>query len=153
MQRPDVFAVQVQGDVALESDDRQRRLRRRLFVELDRSAVSARPPPFETLPHVVLGNHRRSGVGEGLVAPRMISVIVRIDHESHRLVGDFQLLQRRLDLVRQGRELIVDEHHSIFPHRRGDVPARSLQHVDVAGDLRRLDLDLRKVVLLSVQRP
>src|SRR5262249_54450529 len=62
------------------------------------------------------------------------------------------LLQRCLNLVREGRELIVDDHDSVFAHRRGDIATRPLQHVDITGDFRGFDLHLREILCLCPQR-
>ena len=77
----------------------------------------------------------------------VVAVIVRVDDEAHRLVGD--ALQRGLNLVRQRRVLVVDDHDAVLADGRADVAARALQHVDVAGDLGDLDLHFAEVLVLS----
>ena len=72
----------------------------------------------------------------------MITVIVGIDHEADRLVGDAQVLERGLNFFRQGSELIVDDNDSVFANRGGDVAALAFEHIDVAGNFSDLDLDL-----------
>ncbi len=44
----------------------------------------------------------------------MITVIVGIDHEADRLVGDAQVLERGLNFFREGSELIVDDNDTVF---------------------------------------
>jgi hypothetical protein len=81
------------------------------------------------------------------VSSGVVAVIVRVDDESHRLVG--YPLERCLNLVGQRRVLIVDNHDPVVAHRRANVPARALQHVDVPGHFGDLDLNLAEVLFLS----
>ena len=81
------------------------------------------------------------------IPTRMILVVMRIDNEPHRQCGD--AFQRRLDLVRQWRILIVHYHNAVFAHRRSDVPAGALQHEHVSGHLRDLDLNFAEILILG----
>jgi hypothetical protein len=77
----------------------------------------------------------------------MIEVVVRIDDEAQRLVGE--ALERGADLVGERRELVVDDHDAVLADRCSDVAARTFQHVHAARDLRDLDLDLAEILLLG----
>jgi hypothetical protein len=57
-------------------------------------------------------------------------------------------LEGRSDLVRERLELVVDDEEAVGPGGDADVSARALEHPDVPGHLRRLDLDLREPVVL-----
>jgi hypothetical protein len=90
---------------------------------------------------------------EDLVAVRVVAVEVGVEDEPNGLVGDAS--ERRLDLRDQCLELVVDEDDPVVAHRHADVPAReaahAVQHVDGAGDLLGLDLDLAPVPVLGGQ--
>src|SRR5262249_43792417 len=107
---------------------------------------------FKALSHVVLGDYRRTGIRERHVSAGMIAVIVRVDDEPHRFVGDLQLFQSSLNLVRERGELIVDDDDSVFANRSGYVATGAFQHVNVAGDFRGFDLHLREVLSLGPRR-
>ena len=116
--------------------------------------ASARPAIFspktvcsvdQALAHVVVGDDRRLGA-EGRVAAGVVAVPVGVEHELE--LAGARALQRGADLVGERRELVVDDEDAVVARRDADVAARALQHVDVAGDLGRLDLHLREVPLL-----
>jgi hypothetical protein len=97
-----------------------------------------------------VGDDGRALARELRIAARVIEMVVGIDHVAHRLVGDAERLERGGDLGGERREFVDDEDDAVLPHRCGDVAAGALQQVDVAGDERRLDLDLAEVLLLGV---
>ena len=78
----------------------------------------------------------------------MVAVIVGVDDEAHGLVRNFQFLERGLDFIRQRSELVVHNDYAVFAHGGGDVAALTFEHVDVTGNLGRLDLHFGKVRLL-----
>src|SRR4029453_18330731 len=51
------------------------------------------------------------------------------------------------DFLRQRCELIIDDEDSIGSRRYGDVAAGALQHVNVSGHVRRLDLHAGEIAL------
>ena len=70
----------------------------------------------------------------------MVTVIMRIDDEPYRLVGN--AFQRRANLLGQRRELVVHNDDAVIANRDADVATRALQHVHVAGDFMDLDFEL-----------
>src|SRR6266850_1335733 len=98
--------------------------------------------------NVILGDERGAGVVERYVSAGVVSVIVRVDDEAHGLVRNFQFLQRGLDFFRQRSKLVVHNDDAVLAHRSGNVAALAFQHVDIAGNLGRLDLNLGPVRLL-----
>ncbi len=95
---------------------------------------------------------RRALVGERQVTARVVIVIVGIDDEAHRLVGNADVLQSGRDLGRERCKLIVNENNPILTDRGGHIAAlAALQQKDIAGYFRYLDLDLTEVLLLCAQ--
>jgi len=76
----------------------------------------------------------------------MVFVVMRVDDEAHRLVGN--AFERLLDSFGQRRVLIVDHHDAVIADRSPDVAARPLEHVDVAGNFRDFDLNFAEVPVL-----
>src|SRR6516162_7521166 len=74
---------------------------------------------------------------------------MRVDDKPHRLVGDSQVFERPLNLLGQWGKLVVDDHDPVFSDRSGNISALPFKHIDVAGDLGHLDLDFRKILVLS----
>ena len=62
-----------------------------------------------------------------------------------------QALERCPDLVGEWRKLIVDDQNAIVADGDADISARAFEHVNVAGNLRRLHLDFR-IVSLRLRR-
>ena len=103
----DVFTVQVHGGAVIEGDDGQHAVRCRrcgVFKQFDGAAGS------QPLAHVFLRDDG-SQLGEIRISAGVVAVVVRVDDETHRLVGD--AFERRLDLGRQRGELIVDHNDAI----------------------------------------
>src|SRR5712664_190949 len=94
---------------------------------------------------VILRNERGAGVVKRDVSAGVVSVIVRVDGEAHRLVRDAKIFERGLDFFRQRRELVVHDDDAVFAHGSADVAAFAFQHVDVAGNLGYFDLNLGPV--------
>ena len=103
----DVFAVQVHGGAIVEGDDGQHIFTGGRRVVLEKGDGSARRQP---LAHVLL---RDDGplLGKIRISAGVVAMVVRVDDETHRLVGD--ALERRLDLGRERGELIVDHNDAI----------------------------------------
>src|SRR5581483_10186868 len=55
---------------------------------------------------------------------------------------------RFLDLGSERRELVVHQDDAVFPAGDADVSAGAFQHVDGAGNLGDLDLDIAEILLL-----
>src|ERR1700688_1941134 len=115
-----ILAVQVDGDVVIESNDGQCFVRRRLGIHMDGAAVADGSRALQTLSNVVLRDHGSLFLEIGVTAT-VIAVIVRVDDESHRFVCD--ALQRGLNLIGQGSVLVVDDHNTIIAHGPSNVPA------------------------------
>ena len=75
----------------------------------------------------------------------MISVPVCVQNEAQLLIRD--PLQRRANLVSERRKLIVNDQDPIVADRHADISAGAFKHVNVAGNFRYFDLNLRKVLL------
>ncbi len=144
-ERPDIFAIQMHGHVVIERDDRQRFFGCGLHIHVHRAAIAGGAARFQSLAHIVLRDDRRLLL-EIRVPAGVIAVIVRVDDEPHRLVGD--AFQRRLNFLGERGVLIVDNHNSIVPDRCANVPSRAFQHVNVAGHLGDLHLDFAEILLL-----
>ena len=144
-ERADVLAVQVHGHVVIERNDGQRPLSHRLVIHVHATTIARGAAALQPLAHVVLRDDR-SLLLEICISARVISVIMRVDDEPHRLVGD--ALQRRLNLVGQRCVLIIDNHDAVFADGRADVSSRAFQHVNASGHLRDLDLDLAEILVL-----
>ena len=93
-----------------------------LCVHVNGPAVARRAAALQALAHVVLRDDRRLLL-EICIPAGVIAVIVRVDDEPHRLVGD--ALQRGLNLVGQRGVLIVDDHDAVVADRRADVSSRA----------------------------
>src|SRR5690349_1299721 len=70
---------------------------------------------------------------------------MRVHHETDGTVGNF--LDGRHDLVRQRRELGVYHENPVRTRQHADNTARSIERVEIVGDLSALDLDLAVVLL------
>jgi hypothetical protein len=117
------------------------------MLHANRSAVSADAAFFQALANVILGNNRSVFLEDGVTAG-VIAVIVGVDNEAHRLVGD--AFERRLNLIGQGSVLIIHDDDSILPDRGADIAGIvSFQHVDAAGDLGHFHLDFAEVLILG----
>ena len=141
MQGANVLTVQVHGDVVVKRDDRQGRLLRGFIFHLHGAAISGHAAGFQALAHIVLCDHRGTRVAEWRIPAGVVAVVVSVNDEAHRLVRNFQILQRGLDFFRQRSELIVHNEDAVLAHGRGDISALAFQHVDVAGNLGRFDLN------------
>ena len=76
------------------------------------------------------------------VAACVIAVPVSVQNEAQLFVGNaFECCP---DLVGERRKLIVDDQKAVVANRDADISARAFEHVNVAGDFRRLDLHFGK---------
>src|SRR5215213_8205139 len=75
----------------------------------------------------------------------MIAVPVSIQNEAQLPLAES--LERGPDLVSERRELIVHDQYAVSADGDADVSAGAFEHVHVAGNFCRFDLDLRKVLL------
>ncbi len=138
----ELVAVQAEGDVARERHHRERDLRLGLGLHSEeRDEAFGR----QALPHVFVRNDHSTRLAEILVAAGMIEVPVGVQQELDRFGRE--LGDRRLDLGRERRELVVDHEHRVLADRHAEVPARAGHHVDGVGELLGLDLDLGEVLL------
>src|SRR5262249_8868516 len=93
VQRADVFAIQMNGHVMLEGNNRQIRLFSGLNLHLDGAAVSGRAAGLQSFPDVVLSNHGRAGIAEWRVSSGVVAVIVGINDEADGLVSNPEALE------------------------------------------------------------
>src|SRR4051794_37615513 len=103
------------GSLVIESDDRHRifgrgRLRSKTL------GAGARSQAFA---HVLMSDDGAARLCELLISAGMVKVIVRVQDEEHRLIGDPS--ERGLDLGSQRRELIVNNDNAIVTHGNADI--------------------------------
>src|SRR3954471_16536547 len=146
MQCANIFSVQMHGEIMIERDDGQSFLRLGRGLERDSPLVARRAALFEPFAHIVMRKNRRVML-EVRIPACVIFVIMRIDDEAHWLVSD--RLQRGTNLFRQWSVLIINDDDAILANRRADIPARSLQQINVAGNLADLDLNFAEILVLS----
>jgi len=147
VERADVFAIEVDGDVMLEGDDRESGLFGGLVFHFQGAAIASGAAGDEALADVILRDDGGTRVGEGRITAAVIAVIVGVDDEADRLVGDFEIFERGLDFFGEGSEFVVDDDDAVFADGCGDVAALAFEHVDVAGNFGDLDLDLGPIRL------
>ncbi len=93
-----------------------------------------------------MGDDRRLLLKE-FVSAGVVWVIVRVDDEAYRLVGN--ALQRCLNFVGERGVLIVDHDDAVAADRGTDVAARALQHIDGAGNFGDFDLHFGEIAVLG----
>jgi hypothetical protein len=76
----------------------------------------------------------------------VIAVIMGVEDELQS--AGIDLLDRGFNFRRKRRELVIDNENSVGPDRYADVAARSGEHINVPGNMRRFDLNFREVLLL-----
>src|SRR5579862_476246 len=118
---------------------RQRFLRGRWHgTAADGSAV------LESLANILVGDDR--GVGSELgVAAGVIAMKMSVDNELEGFVRDS--FQGGFDFWSERRELVVNNHDAIFTNRNANIPARALQHIDIACHLGDLDFHFAEILL------
>jgi hypothetical protein len=104
----------------------------------------------QTRAELVARENRDAHLRQVLVAAGVIRVDVRVYHETDWTIGD--LSDRRDDLLGERRELRVDHQDAVWTGQHADRAALTVERVEVAGDLRRLDLDLAEVRLRRRRR-
>jgi len=132
--RANLFAVEMDREVLIESDYRQRFFGRRWSSVLEEFGLLF---GCHSLANVIVSDDRRFG-SKCDVAARVISVPVRVENEAQFLVG--YAFEGGPDLVSQRRKLIVDDQKAIVTNRDADVSAGAFEHVNIAGNFRRLHL-------------
>jgi len=152
MQRSNVFAVEVDSDVTLESDDGKRSLFGGLVVHFHGAAIACYAACGQTLANIILRDHSRTGIGEGGVPAGVIAVIVSIDDEANRLVCDAKIFEPSLDFFGKRSKLVVNDDDSVSADRGRDISSLAFQHVDVSGNFSDLDLDFGPVGSLFLRR-
>src|SRR5580700_2417167 len=113
---------------------------------MDRAPIASASAALQAFANVVLGNDGRLLLEVG-VPTGVVGVIVGVDDETHRLVGD--AFQRVLNLVGQRGVLVIDDDDAVVADRRANVSARALQHVNIASHSRDLHLHFAEVLFLS----
>ena len=144
VERIQLVPVEVERHVLRERDDgqravRTRRLRRRFPADTLQHLVHV-----EALPDVFVRHDKGPRLSEILVAPRVVPMPVRVEHEADRL-GRYRP-DGSQNLVGQRRVLVVDDEDSVVADEDSDVAARAEQHVHTRGDPLRLDLDCVEVL-------
>ena len=82
---------------------------------------------------------------KNFVPAGVISMPVGIENEAQLLITDS--FECGPDLIGERRILIVDNQNAVVADRNTDIAARSLEHVNVAGNFGRFDFYLRPVSL------
>src|SRR5208283_4933682 len=113
---------------------------------MHRTAVACLAAFFQALADIVMRDDGRLLL-EKFVPARMVFMVMRVDDEAHRLVGN--ALERLLNSFRQRCVLIVDNHDAVIADRSANVASRSHQHINTAGDFRDFDLNFAEVMILS----
>ena len=143
VERRHLVAVDVECHVGAEGHERQRAPcgdgSTRMLKNARNCSVDIR---FRTLSCATIS---APGLGEALVAARVVAVPVRVEDELHRLRRDRG--DRGLDLRRERRVLVVDQEHGVGADREPQVAAGAGQHVDAVRDRLGPDLDLAEVPL------
>lgn len=135
----DIFAIEMNGYVVIESQDRECALGLGLGSEGKRSAVPRFPARFETLANIVLRDEWRLYL-EVFISICVVVMIVGVDHESNWFVGNS--FERSLNLPGKWCVLIIDKNNPIVSDVCSDVAAFSNQQVNVPGNSCNFDVDL-----------
>src|SRR5208282_573884 len=106
MLHADVFSVEMQSDSVIVSDDGQGVLGLGSRFKMHRTAVAGSAARLEAFADVVVGDDRRLFLEVG-VSTDVVTMIVRVDDEPHRLVVD--AFQRGLNLFGQRGALVVNQ--------------------------------------------
>src|SRR5262249_30647699 len=88
VQRANVFAIEMNGHIALEGDDRERFFWLRLILRLDGAAVATRTAADEPLAHVIMSDDRGAAVLTRNVAASVVAVKMGVEDKADRLVGN-----------------------------------------------------------------
>jgi hypothetical protein len=83
---------------------------------------------------------------EKFVSARMVFVVMRVDNEAHRLVGN--AFKRLLNSPRQRSVLIIHDHNPVIANRRANVASCPRKHVNISRYFRNFDLHLAEVLIL-----
>src|SRR6185503_1817138 len=134
--RANLFAVEMDREVLIESDYRQRFFGRRWSSVLEEFGLLF---GCHSLANVIVSDDR-SFRSKHDIAARVISVPVSVENKPQLLVGG-KTLQGCFDLVGKRCVLIVDDQNAVITYRDADVSAGALEHVHVAGNFRYLHLN------------
>lgn len=113
---------------------------------MHRPAVARLTALFQPLANIIVSDDGRLLLEE-FVPARVVSVVMRVDDEAHRLVGN--ALERRLNFVSERSVLIVNDHDAVIANGGANVASGAHQHVNIARDFRNFDLHFAEVLLLS----
>ena len=128
--RPNFLAIHMEGHGVVESEERAGPFR---GCGRDSPTPSGSPEPFQhPQPNVVVGDERRSHVGQSFIPPLVVDVDVGIDDEPNLLIGD--LSNPLDDALGQSWDLVVHEENSLGARQNADVApsGRGLEHVDLS---------------------
>src|SRR5258708_22942209 len=78
MQRANIFAVKMHGDVVLKGNDGERSLFGGLVLHFERAAVACCATSRETFANIILGDDSRTGIGDRSITACMYTVHVVI---------------------------------------------------------------------------
>jgi hypothetical protein len=137
---------QMHRDVMIESKDGQSFLWRRFPGEIQCAIIAGAAAFFQALAYIVMGKDGRIFLKKRISAC-VVGMIMSIDNETNRFVCD--PLESGTDFVGQRSELVVDHDNPIVANRDADVPSRAFKHVNVAGNLRDLQLYFAEVSVLG----
>src|SRR5579864_6292178 len=110
MQGPDIFTVQMHGDVVIKGNNGQRFLGRGLVIHGNRAEIPRWSACLEPFAYIVMGNDGclllKICIPAGVVA-----MVVGVDDKANRLVSD--ALERGLNFFRQWRVLVIDNNDAV----------------------------------------
>src|SRR5579863_450551 len=150
MLHADIFSVQVQSDNVIVGNDGQGVVGQGSRFKTHRATVARNAATFEAFADVLVGDDGSLFLEVG-VSTDVVAMIVRVDDEPHRPVGD--AFQRGLNLFGQWGVLVVDKHDAVIADAGADVSAHAFKHVDVAGDFTDFDFDFTEVLVLCGGKP
>jgi hypothetical protein len=130
----DVVAIEVEGDVVGEGDDRQRAGRRRRDDRAPEHLLHR-----HAAPDIVVGDDHRAGSPDILVPAGMVLVPVGVDDEADRIGID--LAHGGEDALGERRILIVDQHVAVGAVGQADIAAAAEYDRDAGRDPLDADLD------------
>ena len=82
-----------------------------------------------TAANIVMGHHHGPGGGKVGIAAHVVTMPVRVDDVSHRLVGE--VVHRLQKLRRQGGKLVVDEKGPVLPDGQTNGTTAAFQGVKI----------------------
>ena len=108
-----ISSVQVQSNGVIVSDDGPRFLRLGFRFKMQRAAVARGAARLEAFADVIVGDDSSLLLEVG-VSTDVVAMIVRVDDEAYRLVGNS--LKCCVNLIGERRRLVIDQNNAIVAH-------------------------------------